>query len=92
MMGSGGPECAGLLLEGWAAAEPFPARDRQRGKRAAAEARHQAGRCCEKRAVRSASAPYRSSASARRQMLRGQRTTGKGPVRLAFGSFWFDEV
>ena len=32
MMGSGGPECAGLMLEGWGAAEPFPARDRQGGE------------------------------------------------------------
>ena len=87
---SRGPEGVGLLLGGWEAAEPFPAMGRQKGKRAAAEVRHQAGRCCEKRAVRSASAPYRSGASSSRQMLRVQRTTGKGPVRLAFGLFWFD--
>ena len=80
MMGSGGPEGVGVLLEGWEGAEPVPARDRQRGKRAAAEPRHQASRCRERRAVRSASAPYRSG----RQMLRRQRTTGKGFIQLAF--------
>jgi hypothetical protein len=90
MMGSGGPECAGLLLEGWEVAEPFPARDGQKGKRAAPEGRDQAGGLCEKRAVRSASTPYRSSASASRQLLRRRRAAGEGHVRLAFGIFWFD--
>ena len=54
---SRGPEGVGLLIEGWEAAEPFPAMGRQKGKRAAAEVRHQAGRCGEERAVRSGSGP-----------------------------------